>query len=84
LPSENFALRAQSFGAYDGTPMASRTDLTSRARALLNSRPRTVTLPEIAEALGVSASWLSQFGRGLIPKPGADRVQRLHDYLARR
>lgn len=60
--------------------MASRSELTTRTRALLNNRPRSVTLPQIGAAVNVSPSWLSQFGRGLIPgSPGA--VKRLHDYL---
>jgi hypothetical protein len=58
-----------------------RTKLTERARDLLNGRPRTVTLDQLATATQTNVSWLSKFGRGQIARPKLRTVQRLHDHL---
>ncbi len=64
--------------------MASETErakLTARTRDLLNTRPRTVTLAQLAQFTHTNVSWLSKFGRGEIARPKLGTVQRLHDHL---
>ena len=48
---------------------------------LLASRPRDMSLADIAKATGLSAAWLSQFSRGVSPNPGILQVWKLREYL---
>lgn len=52
--------------------------------ALLNARPRTLTLSTIAQDSGVGHEWLSKLSQGKMADPSVHKVQRVHDYLARR
>lgn len=55
--------------------------LLERTQALLASAPRSLKAKDIAQGSGVSGAWLSRFSRGMIPDPGVQSVQKLHDYL---
>lgn len=59
-------------------------NLLETTKALLAARPRTLSLPMIAEASGVEREWLAKFSKGAIADPGVRKVQKLHDYLAGR
>lgn len=60
-------------------PVAS--GLYARTVALLNGRPRNLTLTQIASDTELSVRWLSAFGAGTIANPGVISVEKLHDYL---
>lgn len=61
------------------------TCLLAHTRELLQNRPRSVTLAQVAEGADVSIHWLSVVIRN--PKPGEDtdpgvkRVQRVYEFL---
>lgn len=48
---------------------------------LLRNRPVTLELKQIAQAIDVSANWLSMLHKGNIDNPGVVYIQKLHDYL---
>jgi transcriptional regulator with XRE-family HTH domain len=56
--------------------------LRARTLELVKSAPRAVTYTVMAEACGLSVSWISRFASNKIDNPGVDSVQTLHDYLA--
>jgi hypothetical protein len=49
--------------------------------ALLEARPRHMSLADISKDTGISAAWLSQFSRGVSHNPGIMQVWRLRQYL---
>lgn len=57
------------------------TSLLERTRALLVSKPDTLTYSAIAKATGVSVAWLSRFADDKIPNPGVRQVQAIFDYF---
>lgn len=50
--------------------------------ALLQDRPRHVTLAILAETSGVPEEWIKKFGQGAISDPGVIRVEKLYNALA--
>lgn len=61
--------------------MTEVTSLRDETRALLLNRPASVTVGEIAEAIGISKSWLNAFGRGDIQNPGVVTIETLNAFL---
>lgn len=55
--------------------------LRARTLNLVKNAPRAITYTVMAEACGVSVSWISRFAADKIENPGVDTVQCLHDYL---
>lgn len=53
-------------------------------RLLANRRDLDLTLKDIAEGADVDESWLAKFNRKVIPSPGVNLVQKVHDFLASR
>lgn len=60
------------------------SDLLQRTMTLLKARPRELTYPVIAEAIGVSAKWLEALIAGKIEDPGVNKIERLYNLLAAR
>ena len=58
-------------------------NLLEQTRTLLANRGDT-TLVEIAEGAQVDYSWLAKFSQGRIPDASVNRVQKVHDFLARK
>lgn len=61
--------------------MSEVTTLRDETRALLLNRPASVTIGDVAEATGVSKSWLNTFMRGGIENPGVVTIETLNVYL---
>ena len=53
--------------------------LLPKTRQLLADCDQTLTA--IAKGAGVGVEWLKKFKADLIPNPGVNNVQALHDYL---
>jgi len=61
--------------------MASETSWRDTTRNLLNKRPASLKIEQIAKDLGVSSAWLRMFARGEIDNPGVNTIQSLNAYL---
>ncbi len=61
--------------------MAEVTKLRDETRELLLNRPASIDVGTIAEAIGVSKSWVNSFARGDIPNPGVVTIETLNVYL---
>lgn len=61
--------------------MAEVTTLRDETRELLLNRPASLSVGEIAEAIGVSKSWLNAFARGGIDNPGVVTIETLNAFL---
>lgn len=57
------------------------TNLYEKTLNLLRSRPVSLELKDIADAIEVTPSWLSAFNNGRIADPKYSKLQKLHDYL---
>jgi hypothetical protein len=58
--------------------------LTRELLCTLNQRAENpVTLAEIFRATNLKRNWLTRFAKNKIPDPSVNRVQILHDYLAK-
>jgi hypothetical protein len=55
--------------------------LHSNTLELLRTRPRTLTLEQIARDTGIELGWLSKFGSNKIGDPSVNRVEALRNYL---
>lgn len=55
--------------------------LVSRTKNLLAQRG-DLSLREVAKGAGVGYEWLRKFAYDLIEEPSANRIERLHNYLA--
>ena len=55
--------------------------LRAKVLELLDNRPRTVTLKDIAEGSGLPEAWLKTFAAGKIADPSVNRVETLYTYL---
>lgn len=64
-----------------GESMPKITTLRDETRTLLANRPASLSLDEVAESTGLTASWLSMFLRGKIPNPGVNYIETLNVYL---
>lgn len=64
-----------------GANMAEITKLRDETRELLLNRPASLAVGTIAEAMGVSKSWLNAFARGDIENPGVVTIETLNVYL---
>lgn len=51
---------------------------------LLKKRPPTITLVQIAEDLDLSYSWICKLSSGNLKNPSYQKLQALHDYLAKK
>lgn len=58
--------------------------LYENTMAMLRARPRHATLPQVAQAAGVTPDWLAKLSQGKMQDPSVHKVQKLHDYLASR
>lgn len=65
----------------DGSIAMISTRLRDRTQQLLRERPRTTTLEMIADATGLSARWIQDFGNDRSPDPGVCKVETLYTYL---
>lgn len=63
--------------------MSANISLLDQTKILLANRGDT-TLVEIAEGAGVDYSWLTKFWQGRIPDASVNKVQAVHDFLAKR
>jgi hypothetical protein len=61
--------------------MTEVTTLRDKTRALLNNRPRTLTLAAIAKDTNLHIAWIRDFGRGVSENPGVVSVETLYVYL---
>ena len=61
--------------------MTNVTTWRDTTRHLLNNRPVSLTIEQIANELNVSAAWLRLFSRGKIENPGIVTVQTLNEFL---
>ena len=57
------------------------TDLRDETRKLLNDRPASLSIADIAKALNVSEAWINTFRRGKIDNPGVVTICALNLYL---
>jgi predicted XRE-type DNA-binding protein len=55
--------------------------LENKARELLRAAPRQLQAKQIAEATGLSDSWLSEFAKGELKGASAGRLEALISYL---
>lgn len=55
--------------------------LLEAAKARLDNRYRKQSIPEIAEAIGVTQGWLQAFSKDRIAEPGVNKIVALYDYL---
>lgn len=55
--------------------------LLQRTKQLVEGAPRHITYVQMADATGVTVSWISKLMHGKIENPGVNHVQALHDYL---
>lgn len=58
------------------------TRFRDRALSLMARRSRLITRTKMAQDLGISVSWLSQFENGGIPNPGVNFVEAIIEYLS--
>ena len=58
-----------------------KTHLREDTIKLFNERSRHLSADKIAEAIGVSVSWLNAFGRRSIANPGVITIETLNAYL---
>lgn len=56
--------------------------LSERARKLLSNRPVHMGYKEIASATGLTYGWIQSFAKGGGKDYGANKVQKLYEYLA--
>lgn len=56
--------------------------LAEKTLDLVQNRPRSVTLADLAKRVRVSVSWMGKFAQGLIPNPGVNTVQKIYDALS--
>lgn len=56
--------------------------LVAETLKLLRSRPREVTLRDIAHTTGIPESWLKMFSSGRIEEPAASRIETLYEHLS--
>lgn len=61
--------------------MTEVTTLRDRTRLMLNNRPVSLPLAEIAAAIKISESWLFKFSRGNIENPGVVTIETLYNFL---
>lgn len=59
------------------------TSLRDETRILLNNRPASLTLDEIATELNVSVQWLRLLSKGKIANPGVNTVETLNKFLTK-
>lgn len=57
------------------------TTLRDKTQYLLNNRPRTVSLDDIAVATGLEKHWIKSFGLARSEDPGVCKVETLYTYL---
>ncbi|WP_139020493.1 hypothetical protein [Citromicrobium sp. JLT1363] len=55
--------------------------LRAKVLKIIEERPRTVTLKDIAEGADVPLAWLKTFAAGNIGDPSVNRVEVLYVYL---
>jgi len=60
------------------------TTITAHTVALLKTRPVTLDLDTIAGECKVSKSWLNLLIAGKYKEPGADKIQRLYEFLSKK
>lgn len=61
--------------------MTNVTTWRDKTRELLNNRPVSLTIEQIAKELNVSAAWIRMFARNKIENPGIVTVQTLNEFL---
>lgn len=57
-------------------------NLLDRTYQLVESS--TLKRSDIAKGAGVEFEWFKKFKQGVIVSPGVDKVQKVHDFLARK
>lgn len=63
------------------TKEKARQSLLDCTIQLLIDRPRKLTLPQVAESIDVSESWLDALIAGRISEPSVNSIQRLYEFL---
>lgn len=58
-----------------------KTSIRDKALKLLQDRPASLKLKQIATDTGLPEGWLSMFHRDEIPKPNVNYIQTLIEYL---
>jgi len=58
-------------------------DFYTITHKLLKNRPPGVSLQDIADAVGLSYSWVCKFSGGSLENPSYKKLQALHDYLSK-
>lgn len=57
------------------------TELLEETKVLLRDRPASLSMQDVADAVGVSIAWLRLFARGKAKNPGVTTVGKLNQYL---
>lgn len=57
------------------------TKLRDKTLFLLQNRPSTINLKDVAEGSGLTESWIKSFNLGNLTHPSVVHVETLYDYL---
>jgi len=75
------ALDGQNSVCHVARPMQDTMPTIAEVRSLIENRPRSIELEQVAKIAGASVSWVKQFVAGKIKKPDYNKVVAVYQFL---